>query len=492
MTRRRNEYASRFMATDLGWNLDNSYARLPAVLFDPSAAADFPQPKLVIANDALARELGLDLSGSGADELAAIFSGQSVPAGATPIAQAYAGHQYGHFTMLGDGRALVLGEQLTPSGARVDIQFKGSGETRYSRRGDGRAALGPMLREYLVSEAMHALGIPSTRSLAVVATGETISRPGPKRGAVLARVAASHIRVGTFQFAAGLEDVAVLRALADHAISRHDAALTEASDKYGAFLAAVIARQAALVARWQCVGFVHGVLNTDNTAVSGETIDYGPCAFMEAYNPDTVFSSIDHHGRYRYAHQPAIIQWNLARFAEAMVPLLSDDETVAVARANEALERFAPLYRAAWLAGMRAKIGLVREDPDDLALVQELLSAMQERRADFTNAFRALSSGATPEGLEAWVARWHARVDRDGRVREETLAAMRAVNPAVIPRNHRVEEALAAAEERDDLAPFRELLAVVSQPFELATGHAAYAEPAPNEFSEFYRTFCGT
>jgi uncharacterized protein YdiU (UPF0061 family) len=480
------------MTMDLGWNFDNSYARLPTVLFDPSAPADFPAPKLVIANDALARELGLDISKASAEELAAIFSGQAIPSGATPIAQAYAGHQYGHFTMLGDGRALVLGEQVTPAGARVDIQFKGSGETRYSRRGDGRAALGPMLREYLVSEAMHALGIPSTRSLAVVATGETISRPGPKRGAVLTRVAASHIRVGTFQFAAGLDDVAALRALADHAILRHDAVLAGSPDKYGAFLDAVIARQAALVARWQCVGFVHGVLNTDNTAVSGETIDYGPCAFMDAYNPDTVFSSIDHHGRYRYAHQPAIIQWNLARFAEAMVPLLADDETVAVARANEALERFAPVYRVAWLAGMRAKIGLEREEPEDLALVHDLLSAMQEKRADFTNTFRALSSGARPEGLEAWMARWHARVDRDGRSREAAFGAMRAVNPAVIPRNHRVEEALVAAEERDDLAPFRELLAVVSQPFELAAAREAYAEPAPKEFSEFYCTFCGT
>ena len=480
------------MAPDLGWNFDNSYARLPAVLFAPCEAARFAAPKLVIANDALAREIGLELSRASADELAAIFAGQTLPAGATPIAQAYAGHQYGHFTMLGDGRALVLGEQMTPSGARVDIQFKGSGETRYSRRGDGRAALGPMLREYLVSEAMHALGIPSTRSLAVVATGETVARGAGKPGAVLVRVASSHIRVGTFQFAAGLEDIEVLRALADHAIARHDAELVDSPAKYAEFLAAVIARQAALVARWQCVGFVHGVLNTDNTAVSGETIDYGPCAFMDAYNPDTVFSSIDHHGRYRYAHQPAIIQWNLARFAEAMVPLLSDDEPTAIARANEALERFAPLYRAAWLAGMRAKLGLMREDPDDLALVQDLLAAMQAAHADFTNTFRALSSGATPEGLEAWVARWHARLDRDGRVREEAFGAMRAVNPAVIPRNHRVEEALAAAEERDDLAPFRELLAVVSRPFELATGHAAYAEPAPREFSEFYRTFCGT
>jgi uncharacterized protein YdiU (UPF0061 family) len=297
-------------------------------------------------------------------------AGKTVPAGATPIAQAYAGHQYGHFTMLGDGRAIVLGEQITPRGARVDIQFKGSGETRYSRRGDGRAALGPMLREYIVSEAMHALGVPTTRSLAVVATGEMVARGDEKQGAVLTRVAASHIRVGTFQFAAGLDDLSVLRALADHAIARHDAALADSPDKYAAFLAAVIARQAALVARWQCVGFVHGVLNTDNTLVSGETIDYGPCAFMDAYNPDTVFSSIDHHGRYRYAHQPAIIQWNLARLAEAMVPLLADDEPAAIARANEALDAFAPLYRAAWLAGMRAKLGLVREDPEDLALAQ--------------------------------------------------------------------------------------------------------------------------
>ena len=492
MTRSGSAYALPSMTMDLGWNFDNSYARLPAVLFDPSASADFPAPKLVIANDALARELGLDLSKATAEELAAIFCGQAIPSGATPIAQAYAGHQYGHFTMLGDGRALVLGEQATPGGTRVDIQFKGSGETRYSRRGDGRAALGPMLREYLVSEAMHALGIPSTRSLAVVATGETISRPGPKRGAVLTRVAASHIRVGTFQFAAGLDDVAALRALADHAILRHDAALAGTPDKYGAFLDAVIARQAALVARWQCVGFVHGVLNTDNTAVSGETIDYGPCAFMDAYHADRVFSSIDHHGRYRYAHQPAIIQWNLARFAEAMVPLLADDETVAVARANEALERFAPVYRAAWLAGMRAKLGLVREEPEDLALAHDLLSAMQEKRGDFTNTFRAISEGATPGGLEAWVARWRARLDREVRSREEAFAAMRVVNPAMIPRNHRVEDALAAAEERGDLGLFRELLAAVTRPFELAANHAHLTEPPPSEFAECYRTFCGT
>jgi uncharacterized protein YdiU (UPF0061 family) len=349
-----------------------------------------------------------------------------------------------------------------------------------------------MLREYIVSEAMHALGIPTTRSLAVVSTGERIARGGEKPGAVLTRVAASHIRVGTFQFAAGLDDVGVLRALADHAIHRHDAELADSPDMYAAFLAAVIARQAALVARWQCVGFVHGVLNTDNTLVSGETIDYGPCAFMDAYNPDTVFSSIDHHGRYRYAHQPAIIQWNLARLAEALVPLLADDESVAVARANEALERFAPIYRAAWLAGMRAKLGLAQEESDDLALVQELLAAMQAARADFTNTFRALSNGIAPSGVEVWAERWSARLGREGRSRAEVSATMRTVNPAVIPRNHRVEAALAAAEERGDLGPFHELLAVVTRPFELAPEHAAYAEPAPKEFAEFYCTYCGT
>ncbi|MBI1302698.1 MAG: YdiU family protein [Phycisphaera sp.] len=476
----------------LGWNLDHSYARLPTVLFDACAAARFEAPGLVIANHALACELGLDMSLASDDELAAIFSGQSLPDGAAPIAQAYAGHQYGHFTMLGDGRAMLVGEQITPSGARFDIQLKGSGETAYSRRGDGRAALGPMLREYIISEAMHALGIPTTRSLAVVATGETVARGAGKPGAVLARVAASHIRVGTFQFAAGLEEIEVLRALADHAIARHDAQLADSPARYAGFLRAVIARQAALVARWQCVGFVHGVLNTDNTAVSGETIDYGPCAFMDAYNPDTVFSSIDHHGRYRYAHQPAIIQWNLARFAEAMVPLLSDDEPTAIARANEALDAFAPLYRAAWLAGMRAKLGLVREEAEDLALAQDLLAAMHAARADFTNTFRALSEERAVDGLEPWTLRWHARLAREERPRSKALTAMRAVNPAVIPRNHRVEEALSAAEERGELAPFHELLAAVSSPFALSASRAHLAEPPPRDFAECYRTFCGT
>ena len=475
----------------VGWRFDHSYARLPDALFVHARPEAFPAPALVIRNDALAREMGLDLSRCDDRRLARLFSGQQVPADAECIAQAYAGHQYGHFTMLGDGRALLLGEHLTADGRRLDVQFKGSGVTPFSRRGDGRAALGPMLREYIVSEAMHALGVPTTRSLAVVTTGESVERMGPKPGAVLVRVAASHIRVGTFQYAAGLEDPAVLRALADHAIARHDPEIGAGPLRFAEFLRAVIARQADLVARWQCIGFVHGVLNTDNTLVSGETIDYGPCAFMDGYHADTVFSSIDHHGRYRYGHQPAIIQWNLARFAEAMVPLLAEDETAAVAVANEALAGFAVRYRARFLAGMRAKLGLVREDDGDLPLVQQLLAAMQDARADFTNTFRALSRGEEPSELSSWIPRWHARLDEEDRPRSDALRAMRRVNPAVIPRNHRVEAALAAAEERGDLQPLRELLTVLAHPFDLPAEHAHYADPPPPEFAG-YCTYCGT
>ena len=473
-----------------GWRFDNSYARLPAALFERAEAATFSAPATVIVNHALAGEMGLDLSRSSEPELAALFTGQTLPVGAEPIAQAYAGHQYGHFTMLGDGRALLIGEHIGPDGRRNDIQFKGSGETPFSRRGDGRAALGPMLREYIVSEAMHALGIPTTRSLAVATTGESIARDGRKKGAVLTRVAASHIRVGTFQYAAAIEEPDVLRALADHAIVRHEPRLADSPAKHAEFLRAVIARQAELVAKWQCVGFVHGVLNTDNTLVSGETIDYGPCAFMDVYNPNTVFSSIDHHGRYRYGHQPAIIQWNLSRFAEAMLPLLSDDEPTALALANEALEGFAQRFRTCWLDGMRAKIGLSTAEHDDLALVQELFAAMQSGAMDFTVGFRALSEGRAPEALAAWIPKWHARLAREPYARDAALRAMRSVNPAVIPRNHRVEEALASA-EAGDLGPLNELVLVLSTPFELAPAHAKYADPPPPEFAG-YCTFCGT
>ncbi|MBY0396671.1 MAG: YdiU family protein, partial [Thermoleophilia bacterium] len=385
-----------------------------------------------------------------------------VPPGAEPIAQAYAGHQFGGFTVLGDGRAILLGEQITPAGGRVDVQLKGPGPTAYSRRGDGRAALGPMLREYVVSEAMHALGVPTTRSLAVVTTGEPVYRERPLRGAVLTRVAASHIRVGTFQLLAARRDVPALRALADHTIERHYPHLTGSARPYLELFRAVAERQAALVARWQLVGFVHGVLNTDNVAVSGETIDYGPCAFVDAYDPAAVFSSIDDAGRYAYANQPGITQWNLARFAEALLPLIDPDGARAVELATEELNRFPGAFEAHRLSGLRAKLGLRTAAAGDADLAADLLDWMHATRADFTNTFRALA-GEVPGGeragdpaFAAWAARWVARLALEGETPVSARARLCAANPAVIPRNHRVEEALAAA-EREDLGPLDRL-----------------------------------
>ena len=350
----------------VGWQFDNTYSRLPELLFAAATPARFPAPRLVLLNGSLARELGLNFDTLPPDSIAAIFSGQQLPEGAHPIAQAYAGHQYGGFTMLGDGRAILLGEQRTPSGKLVDIQLKGAGQTRFSRRGDGRAALAPMLREYLISEAMFALGIPTTRSLAVVATGETIYRGPMLPGAILTRIASSHIRVGTFEYLAARKDTAGLQALADYSIRRHDPDLVDSPSRYLDFLRRVIDRQAALIARWQSVGFIHGVMNTDNMAISGETIDYGPCAFMNAYDPATVFSSIDHGGRYAYGNQPRIALWNLTRFAEALLSLLAPDIDDAVKIATEALEGFSARFEMHWLTGMRQKLGLATEDPEDL------------------------------------------------------------------------------------------------------------------------------
>ncbi|MCE2882576.1 MAG: YdiU family protein [Planctomycetaceae bacterium] len=480
-----------------GWNLHATYASLPDAFWERAEPARFPEPRLVIANETLARDLGLDLSRVASDELEAFTTGQRLPVGAMPIAQAYAGHQYGHGTMLGDGRAILVGEQRTPSGALVDLHLKGAGQTPFSRRGDGRAALGPMLREYLVSEAMHALGVPTTRSLAVATTGETIPRDGPRQGAVLARTAASHIRVGTFEYAAALGDRALLAALAGHAISRHDPDLSAEPDRHARFLSRVIARQAALVAQWQCIGFVHGVMNTDNMTVSGETIDYGPCAFLDAYHADAVFSSIDRHGRYAFGRQPAIAHWNLARLAESLVPLLAADEHAAIARANEALDAFPALFREAWLGGMRRKIGLASTVEGDLALFQDLLDAMQREGADFTRTFRALTAAdalrpeaAPAEWLAPWIERWHARLASDANNPDAALRAMQSANPRLIPRNHLVEQALAAADS-GDLAPFRTLLDALRTPFTLAPAHAHLDEPPPPEF-RCYKTFCGT
>lgn len=482
---------------NVGWRFDNTYARLPGVLFTTAKATAFREPRVSILNHALAVELGLDLGALAPEAAAALFAGQDQPAGSRPIAQAYAGHQFGGFTMLGDGRAILLGEHRTPDGLLVDIQLKGAGPTRFSRGGDGQAALGPMLREYVISEAMAALGIPTTRSLAVVTTGEMVYRETVKRGAVLTRVAASHIRVGTFEYVAARRDDPGLRALADYAINRHYPELTDAPGKYLAFFRAVMDRQAALIARWQLVGFIHGVMNTDNMAISGETIDYGPCAFMNAYDPRTVFSSIDRAGRYAYGNQPAIAQWNLARFAEALLPLLDSDKETAVGLATEALKEYPTLFEGYWLAGMRQKLGLQTSDAEDAELIQSLLGWMQKSRADFTNTFRDLSSGEPPAAepyvdpdFRAWYERWQQRLSRDGRPSASAYAVMRAVNPAVIARNHRVEEALAAAEEHDDLAVLHRLLAALASPYEAAAAQAPYQEPPTDDCT--YRTFCGT
>ncbi|MFM8808361.1 MAG: protein adenylyltransferase SelO, partial [Chthoniobacterales bacterium] len=412
-----------------GWNFDNSYARLPDALFSRVAPAPVTQPGLAVLNENLATELGLDVAAlreSGTE----IFAGNTVPTGAKPIAQAYAGHQFGHFTNLGDGRAVLLGEHLTPSGGRFDIQLKGSGQTPYSRRGDGRAALGPMLREYIISEAMHALGIPTTRSLAVATTGEHIVREEILPGAVLTRVAASHIRVGTFEYANALGDRAALEALTRHTLQRHYPALAGADNPALALFEGVLERQARLVAQWVCVGFVHGVMNTDNMALSGETIDYGPCAFIDTYDPATVFSSIDRGGRYAYGNQPNIAHWNLARLAEALLPLIDDDKDKAVGAAEEKLSKFPERFRAHYTAGLRAKLGLLNEEEGDYDLAREFLDWMKTAEADFTSSFAALTEAAKTgkltgplsfggEPLRAWQEKWTARLARQQKDRNE-------------------------------------------------------------------------
>jgi uncharacterized protein YdiU (UPF0061 family) len=477
-----------------GWRLEHTYASLPALFHARAAATPVRSPRIVVLNRGLAAALGLDGDALDTPEGAAVLAGNALPDGAQPLAMAYAGHQFGHFTGLGDGRALLLGEQITAQGVRVDVQLKGAGQTRYSRRGDGRAALGPMLREYLVSEAMHGLGIPTTRSLAVVATGEPVHRERVLAGAVLTRVAASHLRVGTFEWAAAHKDAAALRALAEYTRQRHFPDIPEGPDAPAALFEAVAARQAQLIARWQLVGFIHGVMNTDNMALAGETIDYGPCAFMDAYDPATVFSSIDVQGRYAYGNQPAIAQWNLARLAEAMLPLLADTQEAAVERANAALDAFATQFDAHWQAGLRAKLGLFAEGAGDAALAADLLDWMHRRGADFTNTWRGLATAGFVEQaaqadaeFAAWRDRWMARRAAQPQPPAEVEALMRRSSPAVIARNHKVEEALDAA-AGGDLAPFHALLDVLSRP---------YDDGAPEGFTQpvvasGYRTFCGT
>ncbi len=472
---------------------DNSYARLPDRFFTRQPATPVAAPRLLKANHALARALGLDPLWLESPEGVAALAGNAVPEGAEPLAQAYAGHQFGSFTpSLGDGRALLLGELLAPDGARFDLQLKGSGPTPWSRRGDGRAAIGPVLREYIVSEAMHRMGVPTTRSLAAVATGEWVMREDALPGAVLARVAASHIRVGTFQYFAARNDVEGVRLLAEHAMARHDPAALEDPQPFAAFLRGVAERQAALVARWLLVGFVHGVMNTDNMTVSGETIDYGPCAFLDAYHPEAVFSSIDHGGRYAFAQQPRIALWNLTRLAECLLPLLADEEQAAVAVASAALDGFAPGFNRAWRHGLARKLGLMERDD---AMADALLAAMAANGADFTRTFRYLDTDARaefrdPAAFDAWAEGWRARVAAEALEPEARRAMMQGANPARIPRNHQVERALAAA-AKDDMAPFEALLAALEHPFEDDPRFVEYeAAPLPQE--RVTATFCGT
>lgn len=482
---------------EAGWSFDNSYARLPKSFFSKHNPTPVESPKLIVFNEPLATSLGLNVQALQSEEGLAVMAGNQIPEGATPIAQAYAGHQFGYFNMLGDGRALLLGEQITPQGDRFDIQLKGPGRTPYSRGGDGRAALGPMLREYIISEAMHGLGIPTTRSLAVVTTGETIIRETELPGAILTRVAASHLRVGTFQFAAQWGTAQDLRVLADYALKRHFPEVEAIENKYLSLLQEVITRQAMLIAKWQLVGFIHGVMNTDNMTISGETIDYGPCAFMDIYDPATVFSSIDREGRYAYGNQPNIGVWNLARLAESLLPLLDGDQEKAVTLAQEKLSDFAHIFKANWLEGMRAKLGIYTEEDQDATLIEDLLKMMQKYRADYTNTFTALTFDkeednilfGTPEFTD-WYKMWQARLSRQPESEVSSQELMRNSNPVVIPRNHRVEEALEAA-VNGDYRVMERLLKVLSNPYTHSPDKAEYCSlPAPS--NRPYRTYCGT
>lgn len=484
---------------------DNSYARLPGRFFARLDPTPVRAPQLVRLNETLAASLGLDPQWLAGPQGVAMMAGNAVPEGAFPIATAYAGHQFGGFSpQLGDGRAILLGEVLGRDGRRYDIQLKGSGPTPFSRNGDGRAALGPVLREYIVSEAMAVLGVPTTRALAAVTTGQPVRRQRALPGAVLTRVASSHIRIGTFQFFAARGDAEALAALTDHVVARHYTQAAGHAVPALGLLEAVIAAQARLVAQWMTFGFIHGVMNTDNMSIAGETIDYGPCAFMDAYDPATVFSSIDERGRYAYGNQPPMALWNLTRLAEALLPLLSVEEDAAIAMAQEALGGFWPVFQSALLAGFRRKLGLAREEEGDFALVRDLLEAMQRAQADFTATFRSLAEDADPRGqgttqalfgapevFEAWAERWRQRLGREVATPQQRAAAMRLANPRFIPRNHRVEAALEAAVEHGDFAPFETLMAVLARPFDEQPEHADYAL-APQPHERVAATFCGT
>jgi uncharacterized protein YdiU (UPF0061 family) len=479
--------------TKTSWNLKNSYAELPEFFYSKINLSKVSSPKLVVLNNELAEYLGLDINELQSEEGVSYFAGNSVPKGSIPIAQAYAGHQFGYFTMLGDGRAMLLGEQITPNG-KYDIQLKGSGRTPYSRGGDGRAALGPMLREYIVSEAMHALDIPTSRSLAVVTTGEPVIREKILKVAILTRVASSHIRVGTFEYAANFGTEENVRQLADYTIDRHYKEIEKDDFPYLSFLKEVVKRQASLIAKWQLVGFIHGVMNTDNMALSGETIDYGPCAFMDAYNPNTVFSSIDTYGRYAYKNQPKIAVWNLSRFAETLLPLLHEKNDKAIKLAQDAVAEFYELYHNNWISGMRKKLGIFNEEAEDEALIEELLYIMHKNNEDYTNTFIKLTFGNTLNDsaeYKEWHNKWQARLQRQNKTKDELFELMKNSNPAVIPRNHRVEEALRTADENEDYSVMDKLISVLKNPFAHSADQKEYAELPPPSFCN-YKTFCGT
>ena len=484
--------------TSEGFKLENTYRQLPEIFFSEQNPSEVPKPKLVIFNESLAKELGMDEAFLQSEEGIEVLSGNKILEGTTPIAQAYAGHQFGYFTMLGDGRAILLGEYLSKDGARVDIQLKGSGRTLYSRRGDGKAALGPMLREYIISEGMKALGIPTTRSLAVVTTGEVVMRETPLRGAILTRVAKSHIRVGTFQYVSQWGSLDDLKALADYTLNRHFKEGLNEENPYLYLLNEVIKRQAKLIAKWQLVGFIHGVMNTDNMVISGETIDYGPCAFMDIYDPKTVFSSIDTAGRYAYGNQPKMAGWNLARFAEALLPLLHENQDQALEMAQKAVADFGELYKENWYAGMRRKLGLLNKEEIDEHLIQALLSMMQKHKVDYTNTFRELTLNEMNKGIlyetedfKKWYTLWQERLTRQEASKEEVRRLMEKNNPTVIPRNHRVEEALEAATMRDDYSVMEALLKVITNPYDYSKVNEDYIT-LPEPTSCPYKTYCGT
>ena len=483
--------------TDSGFNFDNTYIHLPKAFYTELSPVPVRQPEMVIFNAPLATNIGLDFSGISTDVKAALFSGNIMPEGSEPLAQAYAGHQFGHFTMLGDGRAIVWGEHITPSGQRLDIQFKGSGPTPYSRGADGRAVLGPMLREYIISEAMHALNIPTTRSLAVIKNGEKVYRETGLPGAILTRIASSHIRVGTFEYAALQQDKGIIQSLVNYTIDRHYPWIKEEHNKTLSLLKAVIEKQADLITHWMRVGFIHGVMNTDNMTLSGETIDYGPCAFMNAYDPGTVFSSIDHMGRYAYANQPDIAQWNLARLAETMLPLLDDEIEKAADTIEEVVNGFGALYKDKWLSMMRAKLGLFGARAEDESLITDLLDWMQRAGADYTNTFRHLTEAQPPQGkpyndktFKEWYTRWQAQLAKNTKPLKSSLSLMRANNPAVIQRNHKVEQVLDAA-TNGDLKPLKDLLTAMQEPYKNRSDLKPYQSP-PEPEDRVYQTFCGT